>query len=88
MESERDKHGQEHVSFPHRGPSILYFQDNFLHNNICLEHVNGLYRACCESRKRGKRIFIVIADNGPDYSANSYKNLMLYSQLRKEQQRR
>ena len=38
----------------------------------------------CESTKRGKTIFIVAVDNGPDYSPNSYKNSMLYAQLWKE----
>ena len=84
MESEKDKHGREHVLYPHRGPSIVYLRNNFLQDNTCLEHVNDLYPICCESRRRGKTIFIVIASKGPDYNASSYKNSMLYAQLWKE----
>ena len=84
IESEKDKHGQEHVPYPHTGPSIVCLRNNFFHDNTCLEHVNDLYPICCESRNRGKTIFIVIADNGPDYNASSNKNSMLYEQLWKE----
>ena len=82
--SEKDKHGREHVPYPHTGPSIVYLRNNFFHYNTCLEYVNDLYPMCCESRKRGKTIFIVIADNGPDYNVNNYKKLIIYAQLWKE----
>ena len=80
-ESEKDKHRREHVPYPHTGPSIVYLRNNIFHNKTCLKHVSNLYPICCESRKRGKTIFIVIAENGQDYNANSYNNSMFYSKL-------
>ena len=64
IESEKDKYGREHVSYPHTGPSTVYIWNNFFYKNKCLEHLNDFYRICFKSRKRGKKIFIVVADNG------------------------
>ena len=84
MESEKDKDGGEHVPYLHTGPSTVYLRNNFFQGNTCLEHVNDLYPICCKSRKRGKRIFIVIAGSGPDYTTTSYKISMLYAQVWKD----
>ena len=75
VSSKACNHGREHVVYPHTGPAIVYLRNNFFHENTCLEHINNLYPICCESLKRGKSNFIVIADNGPDCNQSSYKNV-------------
>ena len=50
----------------------------------CLKHVNDLTPLCTEMQKIRKGNMIIIADNGPDYTPSSYKNLMLFGKLFKE----
>ena len=82
--SKTDNLGRIHVSYPHTGPSIVYLRNNYFHSNTCLEHVNDLLPIIKESVKRGKTCFTMIADGGPDYNPNSYKNEMLYAKLWEE----
>ena len=50
--SKMDKHGQEHVLYPHTGPSLIYLMCNVFHNNTYLEHINEFYHICSESLKK------------------------------------
>ena len=77
----QDKHGREHLRYPHTGPVIIYIRNNVFHENTCLENINDLYPICMEAVRNGKGIFHAYVDNGPDYSPASYKNLILFGCL-------
>ena len=36
--SKMDKHGREHVLYPHTGPLLIYLRNTVFHNNTCLKH--------------------------------------------------
>lgn len=81
LDTNQDKSGRDHVNYPHSGPSLVYLRNNFFHGNTCLEHINDLFPICRESVKKGKTIMTLLADGGPDYNPNGYKNELLYAEL-------
>ena len=73
-----DKIGRGHLQTPHSGSITLRLRSTKYHRSSIAIHVNDLFHILNQNKKPA---FMILADEGPDYTPASVVNILFYYRL-------
>ena len=79
-----DKRGKKHLKMPRSGPAHVVSRASVFYTSTVETHMNDLYPLFNSAVENGKRCFVILADNGPDWSVKSLGNVLSFCRLFKD----
>lgn len=76
-----DEFQRKHYKLSHSGQLYIVNRAQHFHNSTVEPHVNDLIQILPDYLSTGKSILILVVDNGPDWSINSFVNCLYFVRL-------